>query len=151
MKLLLLLAMAGVGGSDSHEIKLIFRLKYTFPFFLFLSTCQFVDILTLIPFISTLYDNSGILTMHTPPKLPKHNNTNDTLDSDLIGLLRDVDSYISELNEENTSSTPPTRTHSLQTPQKKKTNKKLNKILYFKKKKKKKKKTFIHYDTFSSK
>jgi hypothetical protein len=55
--------------------------------------------------------------MRTPPQLPQHSESNENLDSSLIGLLRDVDSYISELNEENSNTSTPTRTHSLQQPQ----------------------------------
>lgn len=53
-----------------------------------------------------------------PPQLPKHTENRESLDSSLLGLLRDVDSYIAELNEDNNTSTTPTRSHSLQQAQK---------------------------------
>lgn len=48
-----------------------------------------------------------------------HKTDNEMSDSSLNGLMRDVDSYISELNAEQQQpySTTPTRAHSLQSPQ----------------------------------
>lgn len=53
-----------------------------------------------------------------------HKTNNEMSDSSLNGLMRDVDSYISELNAEQQQqqqqqpySTTPTRAHSLQSPQ----------------------------------
>lgn len=53
-----------------------------------------------------------------PPQLPKHVEDKESLESSLLGLLRDVDSYIAELNEDSNTSTTPTRSHSLQQTQK---------------------------------
>lgn len=50
------------------------------------------------------------------PQLPKHGSSVETLDSSLNGLMRDVDTFISELEEPNKSTTPPTRAQSLQQP-----------------------------------
>lgn len=54
-------------------------------------------------------------------QLQQHTNDSDILDSSLSGLMRDVDTYISELNAEQQQqqlpSNTPTRAHSLQSPQ----------------------------------
>lgn len=50
-------------------------------------------------------------------QLQHNTNDSDILDSSLNGLMRDVDSYISELNAAEQVSHTPTRAHSLQSPQ----------------------------------
>jgi hypothetical protein len=56
--------------------------------------------------------------MWNPPELPKHNKAYQAPDSTLNSLMRDVDSYLLELNEEEQPPfAPPARSHSLQEPQ----------------------------------